>query len=42
MDLLDLNASVCLELKEIDKAIEKVERLLSLLRELQDTVEPNR
>lgn len=35
MELLDLNAAIRLEIKEIDVAIEKAERLISLLRELQ-------
>ena len=40
MDLLNLNAHVKLEIKEIDNAVEKVERLLALLRELRETAGP--
>lgn len=35
VELLDLNATVHLDLSEIDKAIEKVNRLLSLLQEVK-------
>lgn len=42
MELFDFSAVVHLEIKEIDVAIEKVERLLSLLRELQKTAGSNR
>lgn len=42
MDLLDFNATIHLEIKGIDVAIEKVERLLSLLKELQKTAGSNR
>lgn len=36
MDLLELNATIHLDTKEIDEAIEKVERLLALLREISN------
>ena len=37
MELLDLNTVVHLELHEIDAAIEKVNRLLSLLEKAKET-----
>ncbi len=37
MELLDLNAVIHLDLNEIDAAIEKVNRLLSLLQEVKKT-----
>lgn len=38
MELLDLNATVHLDLHEVDMAIEKVSRLLALLQEAQKAV----
>lgn len=37
MELFDLNATVHLDLREIDAAIEKVNRLLALLEKAKET-----